>query len=42
VGSELNRPLTGNGTNGAPLSQALTTAQQTFYNFAFGKGTCTA
>ena len=40
VGSELNRPLTGNGTNGAPLSQALATAQQTFYNFAFGNGTC--
>jgi hypothetical protein len=42
VGSELNRTLTGNGTNGAPLTEALTTAQQTFFNFAFGNGTCTA
>jgi arylsulfatase A-like enzyme len=42
IGTELNVPLTGRGTTGLLLSQALTTAQQNYYNFAFGKGKCVA
>ena len=42
IGTELNLPLLGNGTTGIPLSQVLITAQQNYFNFAFGKGKCVA
>jgi hypothetical protein len=42
IGTELNVPLVGKGTTGILLSQAQITAQQNYYNFAFGKGKCVA
>jgi hypothetical protein len=33
IGSELNPPLTGNGTNGQPLSQAQAAAQLAYVNY---------
>ena len=40
IGSELNAPLIGTGTDGNPLSQAQAAAQQAFFNFASGSGSC--
>ncbi len=40
IGSELNPPLVGTGTDGNPLSQALAAAQQTYYTFTSGSGSC--
>jgi hypothetical protein len=40
VGSELNAPLVGTGTTGYPLTQALATAQQAYYNYV-NPGVCT-
>lgn len=42
IGGELNPPLLGTGTDGNPLSQALATARQTYFDFAFRSGTCPA
>ena len=41
IGSELNRPLIGTGTDGNPLSQAQAAAQQAYFNFVSGAGSCT-
>jgi arylsulfatase A-like enzyme len=41
IGNELNAPLIGTGTNGQPLSQALASAQQVYFNYLNGSGTCT-
>jgi len=40
IACELNRPLVGTGTDGNPLTAAQATAQQTFYNYAYGIGAC--
>jgi len=43
IGSELNTPLVGTGTDGNPLTQAQATAQQAYFAFfanATGGGTC--
>jgi arylsulfatase A-like enzyme len=40
AGSELNRPLIGTGTDGNPLSQAQAAAQQAFFNYFSGAGSC--
>jgi arylsulfatase A-like enzyme len=42
IASELNAPLVGTGLDGKPLSAALAAAQQTYFDFAFGKGVCGA
>ena len=36
VANELNAPLTGNGTDGKPLSQAQATAQQNYFTYMSG------
>ena len=41
IGTELNAPLLGTGVTNAPLTEALSTAQQTYFNFAYGRGKCT-
>jgi arylsulfatase A-like enzyme len=41
VGSELNAPLVGTGTDGNPLTQALASAQQAYFTYASGAGACT-
>jgi arylsulfatase A-like enzyme len=38
--SELNRPLIGTGTDGNPLSQAQAAAQQAYFNYVSGSGSC--
>ena len=38
--SELNRPLIGSGMDGNPLSQAQAAAQQSFFNWVGGTGSC--
>jgi arylsulfatase A-like enzyme len=40
IGSELNAPLIGTGTDGKPLGQALATAQQRYFDYAYGTGVC--
>jgi len=41
AGTELNPPLVGTGTDGNPLSQAQATAQQAYFTYVSGTGTCT-
>jgi hypothetical protein len=41
IGSELNRPLVGTGTDGNPLTEALANAQQAYLNLTAGTGVCT-
>jgi arylsulfatase A-like enzyme len=41
IASELGAPLVGTGTDGNPLSQAQSAAQQAYYAYAYGSGTCT-
>jgi hypothetical protein len=36
IGSELNAPLIGTGTDGNPLTEAQVTAQQAYYNYIGG------
>jgi hypothetical protein len=40
MGSELNPPLVGTGTDGNPLSQAQAAAQQAYFTFTSGAGSC--
>jgi arylsulfatase A-like enzyme len=40
IGSELNAQLTGTGTNGQPLSQAQTAAQQAYFSYLNGTSAC--
>jgi len=40
IGSELNPPLVGTGTDGNPLSQAQATAQENYYIFTSGASAC--
>ena len=40
IGTELNAPLIGTGTDGKPLSQALATAQLDYLNYIYGVGAC--
>ena len=40
AGSELNRPLIGTGTDGNPLSQAQAAAQQAYFTYISGAGSC--
>ena len=40
IGSELNAPLVGIGTDGNPLAQAQAAAQEAFFNSGNGAGTC--
>jgi hypothetical protein len=40
IGSELNAPLVGTGTDGNPLTQAQAAAQEAFFNSGNGAGTC--
>jgi arylsulfatase A-like enzyme len=40
IATELNPPLIGTGTDCHPLSQAQATAQQTYFTYAGGSGTC--
>jgi hypothetical protein len=40
IGSELNAPLIGTGTDGNPLSQAQASAQQAYFNYVNGSGSC--
>jgi arylsulfatase A-like enzyme len=42
IGSELNCPLVGAGTDGNPLTQAQQNAYQDFFDYTDGSGTCTA
>ncbi|HTT64323.1 MAG TPA: sulfatase-like hydrolase/transferase [Bryobacteraceae bacterium] len=42
IASELAPPLAGTGTDGNPLTQAQAAALQNYFNFVYGKGTCTA
>lgn len=42
IGGELNPPLVGTGTDGQPLSQALAAAQQAYFDYASGPGTCSS
>jgi len=42
IGSELNKPLVGTGTDGKPLSQAQAAAQQAYFNYLSGAGKCTS
>jgi hypothetical protein len=41
IATELDRPLTGTGTDGNPLSEAQATAQQNYFNYISGPGVCT-
>jgi arylsulfatase A-like enzyme len=41
IGTELNAPLVGTGTDGNPLSQAQAAARQNYFNAVFGSGVCT-
>jgi arylsulfatase A-like enzyme len=40
IGNELNAPLLGTGTDGNPLSQSQTAAQQAYFAYLSGTGTC--
>ncbi len=40
TGSELNRPLVGAGTDGNPLSKAQAAAQQAYFSYLSGTGSC--
>jgi hypothetical protein len=38
IATELNPPLVGTGTDGNPLSAALATAQETYFDYQSGPG----
>jgi arylsulfatase A-like enzyme len=41
IGTELNAPLIGTGNDGNPLSEAQASAQQKYFNYFSGTGSCT-
>lgn len=40
IGSELNPPLIGTGTDGIPLSETQAIARQAYFNYIYGTGFC--